>query len=251
MAVGRQTLSQAVSAAVLERIRTGEFAPGDRLPTEKVLMQEYGVGRNSVREAVQALVTLRIVEVRPGRGATVIGIEPEDALDAEMVSVLLKEEAVEDLYAFRRLLEVEIAARAAEKATTKDIEEIEHRLRAFQLAFTEGAPVSRSDDEFHAAIARASHNAVYATMMDAVSGLIANARRLTERVPWATERAAVEHERLFAAIKAHDPVAAADAMRTHLDSAIKAIRIGRSLEAPTFADRTYAQPATAARSRRA
>jgi len=90
MAVGRQTLSQAVSAAVLERIRTGEFAPGDRLPTEKVLMQEYGVGRNSVREAVQALVTLGIVEVRPGRGATVIGIEPEDALDAEMVSVLLK-----------------------------------------------------------------------------------------------------------------------------------------------------------------
>ena len=140
MAVGRQTLSQSVSAAVLERIRTGEFAPGDRLPTEKVLMQEYGVGRNSVREAVQALVTLGLVEVRPGRGATVIGIEPEDALDAEMVSALLKEEAVEDLYAFRRLLEAEIAAGAAEKATTKDIEEIEHRLRAFQLAFTEGAP---------------------------------------------------------------------------------------------------------------
>jgi DNA-binding FadR family transcriptional regulator len=88
-------------------------------------------------------------------------------------------------------------------------------------------------------------------MMDAVSGLIANARRLTERVPWATERAAVEHERLFAAIKAHNPVAAADAMRTHLDSAIEAIRIGRSLGAPTFADRSYAPPATAARSRRA
>ena len=247
MAVGRQTLSQAVSAAVLERIRTGEFAPGDRLPTEKVLMQEYGVGRNSVREAVQALVTLGIVEVRPGRGATVIGIEPEDALDAEMVSVLLKEEAIEDLYAFRRLLEIEIAARAAENATAADIEEIEHRLRVFQFAQTQGAPVSRADDEFHAAVARASHNAVYATMLDAVSGLIANARRLTERVPWASERAAVEHQRLFEAIKAHDPVEATEVMRTHLDSAIKAIRIGRTLAEPAApADSAYSPPAAAA-----
>jgi len=229
VAIGRQTLSQAVSAAVLERIRAGEFGPGARLPTEKLLMQEYGVGRNSVREAVQALVTLGIVEVRPGRGATVIGIESENALDPEIVSVLLKEEAIDDLYAFRRLLEVEIAACAAAKATANDVEEIDRRRRQFQLALDAGASVSRADDEFHAAVARASHNAVYATMLDAVSGLIANARRLTERVPWAAERAATEHERLFETIKAHDPVAAADIMRAHLDSAIEAIRVGRSL----------------------
>lgn len=223
-------MSQAVSAAVLDRIRAGEFGPGDRLPTEKFLMEEYGVGRNSIREAVQALVTLGLVEVRPGRGATVIGVESENALDAEMVSALLKEEAVDDLYAFRRLLEVEVARCAAERATEKDIEEIEGRLRAFQFAASEKASVSRADDAFHAAVARASHNAVYATMLDAVGGLIANARRLTERVPWAVERALDEHERLLEAIKAHDPVSAADVMRGHLDSAIEAIRIGRSLE---------------------
>jgi len=112
--------------------------------------------------------------------------------------------------------------------------------------------VSRADDEFHAAIARASQNAVYATMLDAVSGLIANARRLSERVPWATERAAVEHERLFEAIRARDRVAATDVMRTHLDSAIEAIRIGRTLGGPAASvDSSYAPPATAARSRRA
>ena len=117
MQLGRQTLSQAVSAAVLERIRSGEFGPGDRLPTEKMLMEEYGVGRNSVREAVQALVTLGLVEVRPGRGATVIGIDSENALDSETLSALLKEEAVDDLCAFRRLLEAETSACAALRAT--------------------------------------------------------------------------------------------------------------------------------------
>jgi DNA-binding FadR family transcriptional regulator len=227
--LARQTLSQAVSAAVLDRIRSGEFGPGDRLPTEKMLMEEYGVGRNSVREAIQALVTLGLVEVRPGRGATVIGIDSENALDADTFAALLKEEAVDDLYAFRRLLEIETASCAAQRATAQEIEEIERCLRTFEFAYSRHAPVSHADDEFHAAIARASENAVFVTMLDAVTGLIANARRLTERVPWAVPRAIEEHEQILAAIKAHDPDAAADAMRRHLDSAIEAIRIGRTL----------------------
>ena len=154
MQLGRQTLSQAVSAAVLDRIRSGEFGPGDRLPTEKSLMQEYGVGRNSVREAVQALVTLGLVDVRPGRGATVIGIESDAVMDAETISVLLKEEAVDDLYSFRRLLEVEIASRAAVAATPRDLEEIAASIRAFESALEQGRPISTLDDEFHAAVAQ-------------------------------------------------------------------------------------------------
>jgi GntR family transcriptional repressor for pyruvate dehydrogenase complex len=226
--LGRQTLSQAVSAAVLDRIRSGEFGPGDRLPTEKSLMAEYGVGRNSVREAVQALVTLGLVDVRPGRGATVIAIDSDAVMDSETISVLLKEEAVDDLYAFRRLLEIEIASRAAIAATPADLEEIAASIRAFESALEQGRPVSTFDDEFHAALAKASHNAIYATVLDAVSGLIANARRLTSNVPWASRLARDEHQRLYEAICAHDPVAAAAIMGEHLDSAIKAIEEGRA-----------------------
>jgi GntR family transcriptional repressor for pyruvate dehydrogenase complex len=235
MQLGRQTLSQAVSAAVLERIRSGEFGPGDRLPTERMLMEEYGVGRNSVREAVQALVTLGLVEVRPGRGATVIGIESENALDPEMLAALLKEEAVDDLCAFRRLLEAETSACAALHATEADIAEIDRWKQAFEQAHAHAAPASSTDDAFHAAIARASHNSVYATMLDAVSVLIANARRLTEAVPWAVPRAIEDHERIFEAIRARDPEAAADAMRSHIDSAIEAIHLGRRLAEPLAA----------------
>jgi GntR family transcriptional repressor for pyruvate dehydrogenase complex len=231
MRLERQTLSQAVSGAVLERIRAGEFGPGDRLPTEKALMEEYAVGRNSVREAVQALVTLGLVEVRPGRGATVIGIESENAIDIETVSALLKEEAVGDLYAFRRLLEVEIASRAAETATENDIERIAACLRAFQSALEQGREISTPDDEFHASLAAATHNSIYAIMLDAVSGLIANARRLATRIPWAGERARVEHELLLEAIRTHDPVEAAAVMRAHMDGAIEAIEEGRKLQA--------------------
>jgi GntR family transcriptional regulator, transcriptional repressor for pyruvate dehydrogenase complex len=227
MQLGRQTLSQAVSAAVLDRIRSGEFGPGDRLPTEKSLMAEYGVGRNSVREAVQALVTLGLVDVRPGRGATVIAIDSDAVMDSETISVLLKEEAVDDLYAFRRLLEIEIASRAAIAATPDDIEGIAASIRAFESALEQGRPISRLDDEFHAAVAKASHNAIYATVLDAVSGLIANARRLSMNVPWASQRARVEHQQLYEAIAAHDAEAAGEIMGTHLDSAVEAIEEGR------------------------
>ena len=235
MQLGRQTLSQAVSAAVLERIRSGEFAPGDRLPTEKMLMEEYGVGRNSVREAVQALVTLGLVEVRPGRGATVIGIESVNALDAETLSALLKEEAVDDLCAFRRLLESEASACAAVNATDDEIDEIARCAAAFEHAYAGGVPVSPADDAFHAAIARASHNSVYATMLDAVSVLIANARRLTEHVSWAVPRAIEEHALVLEAIRVHDGDAAGTAMRRHIDSAIEAIHLGRTLGEPLVA----------------
>jgi GntR family transcriptional repressor for pyruvate dehydrogenase complex len=223
----RQTLSQAVSSAIIERIRSGEFSPGDRLPTEKGFMEEYGVGRNAVREAVQTLVTLGLVDVRPGRGATVRGIESATALDPEVLGRLLTEEAVDDLYAFRLLLEPEIARCAAEKATDTDLAAIEARLRAFHFAHAEGAPVSDVDDALHAAIARASHNSVYDTVLTAVSGLIANARRLTEGVPWATARAAAEHEEIVAAIRAGDAPAAQQAMRRHIEGAAEAIQAGR------------------------
>jgi GntR family transcriptional repressor for pyruvate dehydrogenase complex len=200
-----------------------------------MLMKEYGVGRNSVREAVQALVTLGLVEVRPGRGATVIGIESENALDSETLAALLKEEAVDDLCAFRRLLEAETSACAALYATDEQIAEMARCAATFEHARATGVPVSAADDAFHAAIARASHNSVYATMLDAVSVLIANARRLTEHVAWAVPRAIEEHALVLEAIRAHDPDAAGEAMRRHIDSAIEAIHLGRTLGEPLVA----------------
>ena len=95
--------------------------------------------------------------------------------------------------------------------------------------------MSAADDAFHAAIARASQNSVYATMLDAVSVLISNARRLTENVPWAVPRAIEEHDRVLEAIRARDHEAASEAMRRHIDSAIEAIQLGRALGEPLVA----------------
>jgi len=226
MRAERRTLSQAVTEAVLDRIRAGEFRPGDRLPTEKGLMDQYDVGRNAAREAMQALVAMGLIEVRPGRGATLLAVEAS-GMDTDTVTALLSDEAIENLYEFRRLLEVETAARAAERAGDEDVAEIHTALKRWQREVTRtGENYSVLDDEFHAAIARASHNPLFLTMLNAVSDLIDRGRQISARVPWSFERARVEHDEIYAAIAAHEPEQAADAMRVHLDGAIEAIRAG-------------------------
>ncbi len=243
----RRTLSQAITQSVLERIRAGEFRPGDRLPTEKDLMEEYGVGRNATREAVQALVAMGLVEVRPGRGATLLSVTG-GGMDSDTVSALLSDQAIEDLYEFRRLLEVEMATRAAERATDDEVADIEAACTRFHQAATRSNAASNTvstlDDEFHAAIARASRNALYSTVFDAISDLIDRARELTAKVPWAVERALVEHEAITKAIAAHDSSLAAGEMRVHIDGAIEAIRAG--LAAQTSGEKPGDAPAPVA-----
>jgi len=225
----RRTLSQSVTEGLLERIRAGEFRPGDRLPTEKGLMDQYGVGRNAAREAMQALVAMGLIEVRPGRGATLLAVN-SSGVDAETITALLSDEAVENLYEFRRLLEVETAARAAERATDADVEEMKAVLARWRRAAgrsPNGEATGMLDDEFHAAIASASHNPLYVTMLGTVSHLICRGRQLAvKNVPWAVKRARTEHAQILDAIEARDPERAAECMRVHLDGAIEAVRAG-------------------------
>jgi len=88
----RQNLSQALSGEILERIRVGEWGPGDRLPSERKPMEQFKIGRNGVREGVQALVQLGVLDVRPGVGTTVLA--EVDPLVVELRDGLLMDHTV-------------------------------------------------------------------------------------------------------------------------------------------------------------
>jgi GntR family transcriptional regulator, transcriptional repressor for pyruvate dehydrogenase complex len=235
--VGRITLSQAVTQAILDRIRAGEYRPGDRLATEKGLMEQFGVGRNVAREAVQALVAMGLVEVRPGRGAVVIGVDTSQAMDPGTVAALLLDQTVDDLHEFRRLIEVEIATRAAERATAADIHEIRGQLDGYRDAVERGLPLPSSEIGFHGAIARASHNAIYVRTLDLLEDLLARARNMTDGIQWVRHQALRDHEEIAAAIEAHDPARAEDAMRRHMELATRAMTEARERRASAAAER--------------
>jgi GntR family transcriptional repressor for pyruvate dehydrogenase complex len=219
----RRTLGQAVSEEILGWIHGGDLRVGERLPSERELMQQFGVGRNTVREAIQGLVGLGVLDVRPGRGTVVRSVDP-DVLDAATVAALLEDQAVEDLYELRLLIEVEIAARAAERGDDDEIAAIEAALARHRRDFARGATTYRADIDFHGAVARATGNAVYVRVLDALSDLLLFTRRRTDAVPRARELGLSGHVEIYDAIVARDPAAAREAMRRHILEAIDAVR---------------------------
>lgn len=225
---GRRTLSQAVTAEILERIRAGQYQPGDRLATERSLMEQFGVGRNVAREAIQALLAMGLIEVRPGRGAIVIGVDTNRAIDSQAVSALLRDQTVDDLYEFRRVIEVEIAIQAARRASEADLKEIERRLAAFREQVERGESLAVADVALHEAIADASHNSIYARVLLMLEETLAHARGMTESIDWARSRSLTDHEAIVAAIAAHDPHMAGDAMRAHMRTAFEAMAAARA-----------------------
>jgi DNA-binding FadR family transcriptional regulator len=226
----RRNLSQAVSEEILRWINDGDLRAGDRLLSERGLMERFGVGRNTVREAIQGLVGIGILDVRPGRGTVVRSVDPA-VLGSATMSALLEDQTVEDLYELRLLLEVESAARAAECATDDEIAQIGAALERHRDEFERARPTYRQDIDFHHAIAQATQNGVYVRVLDALSDLLISARRRTDAVPRARKLALSEHVEIYRAIAARDAGSAREAMRRHILGGIDALREARDQDA--------------------
>src|SRR5258707_15688362 len=111
-----RTRGQLVAQKLLDDITADVFVPGTKLPPERELMTRYEVGRNSLREAVQSLVATGVLDVRPGAGTTVQMINGSAAITHSFTTAMLQDEAVAEILELRVLLEVDAAARAAERA---------------------------------------------------------------------------------------------------------------------------------------
>jgi DNA-binding FadR family transcriptional regulator len=241
----RRNLSSLVADELLQSIRSGNLRPGDRLPTEQGLMDEFQVGRNVIREAVQQLVALGVVDVRPRRGIVVSEHGPTSALDALAVGALLDDRTVDELYSFRMILETAIAEQAARQATPDDIERINASLRRYENAVERRSQIWAADVEFHQQLAEASGNVVFTRVLAALGDLLELYRRVTDRVPGAPEQAVIEHTAIVKAIEARDTEAARRAMESHLHTAMQSVAEGLSMQLQTLpspADRGPSAP---------
>lgn len=230
-----ERLSKSVADELLVRVASGEFKPGDRLPSEQALMASFGVGRNTVREAMHGLRTLGIVEIRPRLGARVLNAKAENALANSAISALLNDETVYELYDVRLILEPATAARAATHRTASDLAAIRLALATYRASHELGANIWHADIEFHHAIAVASGNSVLARILAPMSDLLANARKATGAIPAAADRALHEHESIAEAIEAGSATRARAAMKAHIKSAIWALGQLEHIDAATIA----------------
>jgi GntR family transcriptional repressor for pyruvate dehydrogenase complex len=213
------SLPHAVMTEIQAVFARRKFRAGDRLPPERELAKHLSVGRSSLREAIQGLQTMGLVERRHGVGTFFMAEPGSWSIAPLKVRHRSPFTLFEELIEVRLLLEVRLAALAAERATEQDQERISAAAKSRAKA-TYGEYTKRGFD-FHLAVAAAANHAVLFEMLKAVCTIYLDtwnsfdhgARDLVE-----TFRARQQggHTRIVQAIAARDPEAAADAMRKHL-----------------------------------
>jgi GntR family transcriptional repressor for pyruvate dehydrogenase complex len=215
----RVALSQVVFDQLLGRIKDGSLRSGDRLPSENELRRMLRVGRSSVREALRSLITMGLIDTKPGRGAivTVRHRNPLAYLDVAGRSVEhVQKWALLDLLEVRECLEGQAAVLAAARATPQDLIAIEGFAREMERQIADGRTYFRSNAAYHSAIARASHNSI---LSESVRRLIGQVRAFRERlmreVQDMPERDVAEHREILEAIQLHEPEHAQHAMIRH------------------------------------
>ncbi len=204
------------------RIRAGTLAAGDKLPTEAAVMEEFGVSRTVVREAISKLQAAGLVHTRHGIGTFVINAAPVRRafrIEAKHLATLNDVIAVLEL---RIGVETEAAALAAQRRSKANLALMREALDDFARAVDAGRDSVAADFRFHGEIARATQNAHFAGLLTTLGTKIIPRARLDPTDALDDERRAylrrvhAEHESIFDAIANQDPDAARAAMRTHL-----------------------------------
>ena len=216
-AIETQRLYQQVAEQVGELIRRGEFAAGQRLPSERDLARQLGVSRPVVREAMIVLELTGLVEVRTGAGIFVRRPGPDGGA---LLALGDAGPSPFDLIAARKLLEPEIALVAAACPTEADLAGIGETLDRMREAVAAGGDIKPFDRLFHTRIAAATRNTVLTGIVDQFweqmmtplfSGL-----HLHTGLPANQWASLAEHEAILQALRARDGAAAREAMRAHL-----------------------------------
>jgi DNA-binding FadR family transcriptional regulator len=212
---------------VIGDIVGGRLSAGDSLPREADLVEQHGVSRGVIRETMRGLEERGLIKVKHGVGATVTPSGEWDWFDRDVLTALIhseySEKVLSDFLETRRILEIEAAGLAADRATPDDLTELSD---AF-ARMTDSAELARknvaaerlyqeADVAFHRAVVVATRNRTLARMTEPVHRGLGAAVTALARPDTRFERSLPEHKRILAAIVAHDPDAARDAMREHL-----------------------------------
>ena len=217
----RLKLFEQVAAHIQKEILSGALKPGDRLPPERDLQAKFGVGRPAIREALITLQRSGLIEFGNGAPARVAMPTAEGVVAGMIPSVrqmLATAEGQRQLQGVRLFVEVGLARHAATNAVEADIADLDQALRANEAAIGDTEAFIRTDVAFHFCFAKMMRNPAFIALHEAMSTWLTQQRKIALAEPGEDRRGYEAHAEIFAAVAAHDPNAAEDAMRRHLAS---------------------------------
>jgi DNA-binding FadR family transcriptional regulator len=216
----RQKLSDEVRRGLLDLIKSGAVGLGQSLPSERELMVQFGVGRPAIREAMQSLETLGLIEIRHGGRARVS--EPSVGRMVDQISETMKHllanspASLENLKEARATFEREMARIAARRRSSADLDRLSEILAEQLLAADDPVRFRMLDGFFHSEIARISGNPIFSALIDALFRWLSDFHVDLVSVPGLEQLTLAEHREIVAAITRADAEGAARAMGDHL-----------------------------------
>jgi GntR family transcriptional repressor for pyruvate dehydrogenase complex len=216
--VTRTTLTADVCREMVSHLIRGDWSEGERIPPERELCLQLGVGRASLREALKALEIMGMIETRLGDGTYVR--HRSDFLSRPLLWAITGSalSEIHELVEARRLIEVESAGFAAERATAEDLKEIGNHLDRMETNLNDVAAFQEADVGFHLAVAQAAHNRILHNALQLIRNLMQQWIGETLTLPGVATEALDQHKQIFLALAKRNPERAKAAMAQHLTS---------------------------------
>jgi GntR family transcriptional regulator, transcriptional repressor for pyruvate dehydrogenase complex len=213
-------ISEVIVEQIRQLMRAGELRPGDRLPAERELCENFGVSRVTVREALRMLESSGLVEIRVGaRGGAFVTAPTSDRVGDGLADLLsLSVINAGDVTEVRLILELGIVPLVCERATSEDLDALDEICARSQLALRNGDYSMDLSAEFHARVAQATRNPAVSMLVESFRGpILMSLEQAKATAPEMGELGTQEHLLFIEAVRARDPEAAAAIMRRHLE----------------------------------
>src|SRR6201988_3520550 len=231
-AVRTSRLYEQIVQQIEESILKGALKPGDQLPAERELAQNFGVSRTAVREAVKALREKGLVEAYSGRGTFITnGTSQAIRQSMDLMIRIGQQEGLAHLAELRQILEPEIAALAALRIEEQLLATMREAVATMDRSLHDPGAYIDADLDFHLALAEAAGNPLVLSLLDSIVGLLREQRLRIFAVDGGPERGQFHHKRILAATEARDPEQARAAMRDHLGQVREDSRSSAAAEA--------------------
>ena len=215
-----RALSEKIIAQISDALVSGELKPGDRLPPERELAEQFGVSRTVIRDAVKTLAGRGILHVKHGAGIFVTTSEENAIGRLGALSDILPSQGVSlrDLFEIRKVLEAEGAEWAARRRNDYHLKRLRGILEDAYRNSENIEVLSERDAQFHVAIAEASQNLVLVRVMLILLDLLAQSRRESLSIPGRAKLSLKDYERIVEEIEAQRHEGARETMLEHLTS---------------------------------
>jgi GntR family transcriptional regulator, transcriptional repressor for pyruvate dehydrogenase complex len=219
--VTKISISEEIAKQIMDLISNGDLKPGQRLPSERDLCENFGASRSSLREALRCLSIVGVLNARVGEGTSVA---PDGGKFLRKIlewRLITEKHDVENLLEIRIALEGVSAANSARYATPEDIEKARELVTRMKAAVKDEKQFAILDLDFHILLANASGNGLLLDLISVIRSQLARTLSRVLKLPNARPLSLKEHIAIFEAIEKRDVEGAREAMHHHLEAALK------------------------------